>query len=82
MDPPDPTADPSRRIEGEELGALIAEATRKIPEKYRVPFLLREVNQLSYEVCCQRLKSQGFEFRGSLEQGITETIALLRQSQA
>ncbi len=49
VDPPDPTADPSRRIEGEELGALIAEATRKIPEKYRVPFLLREVNQLSYE---------------------------------
>jgi RNA polymerase sigma-70 factor (ECF subfamily) len=49
VDPPDPHADPSRAVEGEELGALIAEATAKIPEKYRIPFLLREVDQLSYE---------------------------------
>ena len=27
----------------------MAEATSRIPEKYRVPFLLREVEQLSYE---------------------------------
>jgi DNA-directed RNA polymerase specialized sigma24 family protein len=27
----------------------MAEATARIPEKYRVPFVLREVNQLSYE---------------------------------
>jgi RNA polymerase sigma-70 factor (ECF subfamily) len=49
LDPPDPEADPSRGVEGEELGELIAAATAKIPEKYRVPFLLREVEQLTYE---------------------------------
>jgi RNA polymerase sigma-70 factor (ECF subfamily) len=49
IDPPDPAADPSRGIEGEELGDLIALATSKIPEKYRVPFLLREVEELTYE---------------------------------
>ena len=49
IDPPDPTADPSRGIEGEELGDLIAQATSKIPEKYRIPFLLREVEELTYE---------------------------------
>ena len=49
VDPADPHADPSRAVEGEELGALIAEATAKIPEKYRIPFLLREVDHLSYE---------------------------------
>ncbi|HOX26308.1 MAG TPA: sigma-70 family RNA polymerase sigma factor [Candidatus Krumholzibacteria bacterium] len=49
VDPPDPVADPSRSIESEELGRLISAATAKIPEKYRVPFLLREVEQLSYE---------------------------------
>ncbi len=38
------------------------------------------MSQLSYEVCCQRLKSQGFEFRGNLEHGIAETISLLQQS--
>lgn len=49
LDPPDPDMDPSRDVEGEELGKLIALATSKIPEKYRIPFLLREVNELSYE---------------------------------
>jgi len=49
LDPPDPDMDPSRDVEGEELGKLIALATSKIPEKYRTPFLLREVNELSYE---------------------------------
>ena len=28
---------------------MIAEATGQIPERYREPFVLREVNQLSYE---------------------------------
>jgi len=49
VDPADPKADPSRAVEGEELADLINEATARIPEKYRVPFLLREVEQLSYE---------------------------------
>ncbi|MDY0110565.1 MAG: sigma-70 family RNA polymerase sigma factor [Candidatus Krumholzibacteria bacterium] len=49
LDPPDLQADPSRDLEGAELGRLINEATAKIPERYRVPFLLREVDQLSYE---------------------------------
>jgi RNA polymerase sigma-70 factor, ECF subfamily len=49
LDPPDPHADPSRAVEGEELGRLINEATARIPEKYRIPFLLREVEELSYE---------------------------------
>ncbi|HPF35012.1 MAG TPA: sigma-70 family RNA polymerase sigma factor [Candidatus Krumholzibacteria bacterium] len=49
LDPADPVADPTRDLEGDELGRLIAEATRQIPEKYRIPFLLREVEELSYE---------------------------------
>jgi RNA polymerase sigma-70 factor (ECF subfamily) len=49
LDPPDPRADPSRQIEGQELGQLIDLATSRIPEKYRIPFLLREVNELTYE---------------------------------
>ena len=49
IDPPDPAADPSRSLEGEELGTLINIATNKIPEKYRIPFLLREVEELTYE---------------------------------
>ena len=49
VDPADSRADTSAGIEREEMAALINEATARIPEKYRVPFLLREVDQLSYE---------------------------------
>jgi RNA polymerase sigma-70 factor (ECF subfamily) len=49
LDPPDQTQDPSLGVHREELAELMAEATAKIPEKYRIPVLLREVEQLSYE---------------------------------
>ena len=49
VDPPDQAADTSTEVERQELGRLIQEATSQIPEKYRIPFLLREVDQLSYE---------------------------------
>jgi RNA polymerase sigma-70 factor (ECF subfamily) len=49
VDPPDTTADPSLGVHREELAELMAVATSRIPEKYRIPFLLREVDQLSYE---------------------------------
>ena len=37
----------------------------------------RIMNQLSYTVLNDRFKALGFEFRGSLEKGIAETIELL-----
>lgn len=49
LDPPDRKADPSSTVQRSELADIMAEATARIPEKYRVPFLLREVEQLSYE---------------------------------
>jgi len=49
VDPADQSADSSDAVEREELARLINEATARIPEKYRIPFLLREVEQLSYE---------------------------------
>ena len=38
----------------------------------------RIMNQLSYEVSCDRFKDKGFNFNGSLRRGIEETISLLR----
>jgi RNA polymerase sigma-70 factor (ECF subfamily) len=46
---PDPYPNPEELAVGRDLETIIAEASAEIPEKYRVPFLLREVNQLSYE---------------------------------
>ena len=38
----------------------------------------RIMNQLSYEVLCDKFKDKGFNFTGSLRRGIEETISLLR----
>jgi nucleoside-diphosphate-sugar epimerase len=38
------------------------------------------MNQLSYEVSSARVRSFGFEFQGELEQGISETIRLIRNA--
>lgn len=38
----------------------------------------RIMNQLSYELSCDRFKDKGFSFTGSLRRGIEETISLLR----
>jgi nucleoside-diphosphate-sugar epimerase len=38
------------------------------------------MNQLSYEVLCDRFKSKGFTFAGDLRRGIGETISLLKQA--
>ncbi len=46
---PDPSPNPEQIAVGHDLERLIAQATEQIPERYREPFLLREVNQLSYE---------------------------------
>jgi nucleoside-diphosphate-sugar epimerase len=40
----------------------------------------RIMNQLSYEVLCDRFKSKGFVFSGNLRRGIEETIDLLKNS--
>lgn len=45
----DEAPDPEALAVGQDLERVIAEAAEQIPERYRIPFLLREVNQLSYE---------------------------------
>ena len=37
------------------------------------------MNQLSYEASCDKFRSLGFEFRGSLAGGISETVDLIRE---
>jgi len=36
------------------------------------------MNQLSYEVACQRFEAKGFRFQGNMEEGIKATVELLR----
>ena len=45
----DESPDPEQLAVGQDLERLMAEVTEQIPERYRVPFVLREVNQLSYD---------------------------------
>ena len=46
---PDAQRSPEEAINDRELSDLINSAIQKIPEKYRESFVLREINELSYE---------------------------------
>jgi nucleoside-diphosphate-sugar epimerase len=57
----------------------IVEIIRQHVANVRIEYVdTRIMNQLSYTVLNDRFKALGFEFHGSLPQGIAETIALLR----
>jgi RNA polymerase sigma-70 factor (ECF subfamily) len=45
----DPAGGPDRDLDREELTRMVERAIQRIPEKYRTSFVLREVEQLSYE---------------------------------
>ena len=46
---PDTGRSPEETINDRELSDIISHAIQRIPEKYRTSFVLREINQLSYE---------------------------------
>lgn len=45
----DKARQPDAQSNDKELGEIINEAIARVPEKYRTSFVLREINQLSYE---------------------------------
>jgi RNA polymerase sigma-70 factor (ECF subfamily) len=45
----DPARAPDEKVNDSELSEIINRAIKKVPEKYRSCFVLREINQLSYE---------------------------------
>jgi nucleoside-diphosphate-sugar epimerase len=59
----------------------IVESIREFLPELQVSFVDSEImNQLSYEVSCDRFLSEGFTFAGDLRRGVGETISLLRQA--
>ena len=59
----------------------IVESIREFVPDLEVSFVDNKImNQLSYEVSCERFTSQGFVFAGDLKRGIGETISLLKQA--
>lgn len=59
----------------------VVDTIREFVPDLQVTFVDSKImNQLSYEVSCDRFLSEGFSFAGDLRRGIGETIALLRQT--
>jgi len=59
----------------------IVDSIREFVPELQVSFVDSEImNQLSYEVSCERFLSEGFTFAGDLRRGVGETIGLLRQA--
>ena len=58
----------------------VADTIREFIPNLSVEFVDNKImNQLSYEVSCDKFKGKGFEFTGSLRRGIEETLSLLRR---
>ena len=59
----------------------IVELIRELVPDVEVQFVDSPImNQLSYEVSCDRFLGKGFKFVGDLRRGIAETLGLLRQA--
>lgn len=59
----------------------VVDSIREFVPDLQVTFVDNKImNQLSYEVSCERFLSEGFSFAGDLRRGIGETIGLLRQA--
>ena len=60
---------------------LVVDTIREFVPDLQVSFVDNKImNQLSYEVSCERFLAEGFVFAGELRRGIGETINLLRQA--
>jgi nucleoside-diphosphate-sugar epimerase len=58
----------------------VVDTIREFIPDLQVSFVDNKImNQLSYEVSCERFMAKGFTFAGDLRRGIGETIGLLRQ---
>ncbi len=49
--------DPSEEILHKESGRVLGEAIRSLPQKYRIAFIMKEIQELPYEVIAQTLKT-------------------------
>ncbi len=59
----------------------VVDTIREFEPDLQVSFVDSKImNQLSYEVSCERFMAEGFAFAGDLRRGIGETIGLLRQA--
>jgi UDP-glucose 4-epimerase len=59
----------------------IVDSIREFVPELQVSFVDSKImNQLSYEVSCERFLSEGFTFAGDLRRGVGESINLIRQA--
>ncbi|CAN1525256.1 WcaG Nucleoside-diphosphate-sugar epimerases [Methylophilaceae bacterium] len=59
----------------------VVDTVREFVPSLQVSFVDNKImNQLSYEVSCERFVAEGFVFNGDLRRGIGDTVALLRRA--
>jgi nucleoside-diphosphate-sugar epimerase len=59
----------------------VIQSIEKLIPKLQISFVdNRIMNQLSYEVTCERFSGKGFKFSGNLDRGISDTIGLIKNA--
>jgi len=62
------------------VGQIVEVIRRRVPDLGVKLVDAAIMNQLSYEVACEKFRAKGFEFRGSLDAEIERSIALIRNA--
>lgn len=62
------------------VGQIVEVIRRRVPDLGVKLVDAAIMNQLSYEVACQKFRAKGFEFKGSLDAEIERSIALIRNA--
>jgi UDP-glucose 4-epimerase len=59
----------------------VVDTIKKTIPGLNIEFVDKEImNQLSYEVSCEKFKDKGFVFEGSIEKGISDTLAKIHRN--
>jgi len=77
FDPPDPKTGPEEASVGEEMRSFVMQALRKLPEEFRMPIVLRDLEGWNYEEIAVSLRLPMGTVKSRIARGRGQLKALL-----
>jgi len=78
IDIPDEKTQPDRDLERKEAGTLVRQAVEKLPEKFKTPLVLRDIQELTYEEISEILDLPEGTVKSRINRGRLRVKEILR----